>query len=104
MNLEVGWETRGDSRNRLPSSSQQVLSPCAGVGKSSEVLGLRQGTASGERGVTKSCPSGPRPGEENSTGTLPKFKKRETAETGLSKTEEEKKELQQKDMVDYLVR
>jgi hypothetical protein len=55
-----------------------------GVGKSSAVLGLRQGTASGERGVTKSCPSGPRPGEENSTGTLPKFRKRETAETGLS--------------------
>jgi hypothetical protein len=78
--------------------------PCAGVGKSSAALGLCQGIASGERGVTKSCPSGPRPGEENSTGTLPKFKKRETAETGLTKSEEEKKGLQQKGMVDYLVR
>ena len=55
-----------------------------GVGKSSVVLGLRQGTASRERGVTKSCPSGPGPGEESSTGTLPKFKKWETAEIGLS--------------------
>jgi hypothetical protein len=25
MNLGVGWETRGDSRRRLTSSSQQVL-------------------------------------------------------------------------------
>ena len=56
-----------------------------GVGKSSVVLGLRQGTTSGERGVTRISPSNPRPGVENSTGTLPKFKKRETAETGLSK-------------------
>jgi hypothetical protein len=56
-----------------------------GVGKSSVVLGLRQGTASGERGVTRSCPSSPRPGEENSAGTLPKFRKRETSETGLSR-------------------
>jgi hypothetical protein len=63
--------------------------PCTGVvklgvGKSPVVLGLRLGKASGERGVTKSCPSGPRPREENSTGTLPKFRKRETAEIGLS--------------------
>jgi hypothetical protein len=54
-----------------------------GVGKYSVVSGLRQGTVSGERGVTRSCPSGPGPGEENSTGTLPKFRKRETSETGL---------------------
>jgi hypothetical protein len=25
VNLEVGWETRVDSENRLPGSSQQVL-------------------------------------------------------------------------------
>jgi hypothetical protein len=25
INLGVGWETGGDARNRLPSSSQQVL-------------------------------------------------------------------------------
>jgi hypothetical protein len=54
-----------------------------GVGKSSVVLGLRQGTASGERGVTRISPSNPRPGGENSVGTLPKFRKRETSERGL---------------------
>jgi hypothetical protein len=25
INLKVGWETRGDSEKRLPSSGQQVL-------------------------------------------------------------------------------
>jgi hypothetical protein len=54
-----------------------------GVGKSSAVLGLRQGTASEERGVTRISPSNPRPGGENSAGTLPKFRKRETSERGL---------------------
>jgi hypothetical protein len=54
-----------------------------GVGKSSVVLGLRQCTASGETGVTRISPSNPRPGEETSTGTLPKFRKRETSEGGL---------------------
>jgi hypothetical protein len=63
-----------------------------GVGKSSVVLGLRQGTASGERGVTRISPSNPRPGGENSTGTLPKFRKRETSEKGLLRNEEEKME------------
>jgi hypothetical protein len=48
-----------------------------GVGKSSVVLGLHQGTTSGERGVTRISPSNPRPGGENSTGTLLKFRKRE---------------------------
>jgi hypothetical protein len=50
-----------------------------GVGKSSMVLGLCQGKNSGERGVTRISPSNPRPGGENSTGTLPKFRKRETS-------------------------
>jgi hypothetical protein len=59
--------------------------PCAGVGKSSVVVGLRQGTASEERGVTRISPSNPRPGGENSAGTLPKFRKRETCEGGLSR-------------------
>jgi hypothetical protein len=54
-----------------------------GVGKSSVVLGLRQSRASGERGVTRISPSNPRPGGENSAGTLPKFRKRETSEKGL---------------------
>jgi hypothetical protein len=54
-----------------------------GVGKSPVVLGLRQGTASRERGVTRISPSNPRLGGENSAGTLPKFKKRETSEKGL---------------------
>jgi hypothetical protein len=45
-----------------------------GVGKSSMVLGLRQGTASRERGVTRISPSNPKPGGENSAGTLPKFR------------------------------
>jgi hypothetical protein len=54
-----------------------------GVGKFSAVLGLRQGTTSKERGVTRISPSSPRPGGENSAGTLPKFRKRETPEGGL---------------------
>jgi hypothetical protein len=49
-----------------------------GVGKSSVLLGLCQSTASGERGVTRVSPSNAIPGGENSTGTLPKFRKRET--------------------------
>jgi hypothetical protein len=54
-----------------------------GVGKSSVVLGLRQGTTLGERGVRRISPSNPRPGGENSAGTLLKFRKRETSEKGL---------------------
>jgi hypothetical protein len=54
-----------------------------GVGKSSIVWGLRQGTTVGERGVTRISPSNPRPGGENSVGTLLKFRKRETFEGGL---------------------
>jgi hypothetical protein len=54
-----------------------------GVGKSSVVLGLRQGITSEERGVIRISPSNPRPGGENSAGTLPKFRKRETSEGGL---------------------
>jgi hypothetical protein len=54
-----------------------------GVVKSSVVQGLRQGTASGERGVTRISPSNLRPGGENSAGTLPKFRKWETSEMGL---------------------
>ena len=46
-----------------------------GVGKSFVVLGPRQGTTSRERGVTRICPSYPRPGGEKSAGTLPKFRK-----------------------------
>jgi hypothetical protein len=57
--------------------------PCAGVGKSYVVVGLRQGIASEERGVTRISPSNPRPGGENSAGTLPKFRKWETSEGGL---------------------
>ena len=53
------------------------------VGKSSVVLGLCQGTTSRERGVTRISPSNPRPRGENSVGTLPKFRKRETSEKGL---------------------
>jgi hypothetical protein len=57
--------------------------PCAGVGKSSVVMGLRQGMDSKERGVTRISPSNPRPGGENSAGTLPKFRKWETSKGGL---------------------
>jgi hypothetical protein len=46
-----------------------------GVGKYSVVLGLRQGTTSEERGVTRISPSNPRLGGENSAGTLLKFRK-----------------------------
>jgi hypothetical protein len=55
-----------------------------GVGKSPVVLGLCQGTTSGERGVTRISPSNPRPGGENSTGTLPKFKVIETPAEGMT--------------------
>jgi hypothetical protein len=54
-----------------------------GVGKSSMVLGIHHGTPLGERGVTRISPSNPRPGGENSIGTVPKFRKRETSEKGL---------------------
>jgi hypothetical protein len=56
---------------------------CAGVGNSSIVLGLCQGTTSEERGVKRISPSNPRPGGANSAGTLPKFRKRETLEIVL---------------------
>ena len=54
-----------------------------GVGKFAVVLGPRQGTTSGERGVTRISPSNPRPGGENLAGTLLKFRKQETLEKGL---------------------
>jgi hypothetical protein len=54
-----------------------------GVGKYFVVLGLRQGTAEEERGVTRISPSNPRPGGESSAGTLLKFRKHETSEKGL---------------------
>jgi hypothetical protein len=54
-----------------------------GVGKTSAVLGLHKSTASEERGVTRVSPSNPRPGGENLTRTLLKFRKRETSERGL---------------------
>jgi hypothetical protein len=54
-----------------------------GVGKYPEALGLNHGTISGDRGVTRISPSNPRPGGENSTGTLPKFKVRETPTEGI---------------------
>jgi hypothetical protein len=50
--------------------------------------------------VTKSCPSGPRPGEEHSQNLGNGKLQRQACQI----TKEEKKELQQKDMVDYLVR
>jgi hypothetical protein len=49
-----------------------------GVGKYPKVLGLSQGTTSGEMGVSKLSPSKPRPGEEKTTGKIPKFKALET--------------------------
>jgi hypothetical protein len=60
-----------------------VAPPFARVGKSSVVMGLRKGMDSEERGVTRISPSNPRLGGENSAGTLPKFRKRETFEGGL---------------------
>jgi hypothetical protein len=55
-----------------------------GVGKYPEELGLNHGTISGEKGVTRISPSNPRPGGEKSTGTLPKFKVRETPAEGMT--------------------
>jgi hypothetical protein len=82
-----------EKANRLKSADASLHAEVAtvtrggvvkiGVGKYSVVLGLRQSRASGERGVTRISPSNPRPGGENSTGTLPKFRKRETLEKGL---------------------
>jgi hypothetical protein len=54
-----------------------------GVSKYFVVLGLCQGTAEGEMGVTRISPSNPRPRGENSAGTLLKFRKWETSEKGL---------------------
>jgi hypothetical protein len=58
-----------------------VIKP--GVGKYSEVWGIDQGTTSWEIGVTNISPSNPKPGGENSTGTLPNFKLRETPTVGI---------------------
>ena len=78
--------------------------PYAGVGKSSVVLGLCQGTVSEERRVTRISPSNPRPGGENSAGTLPKFRERKPLKEVYQETEEERKEFLQKEMADYLLR
>jgi hypothetical protein len=48
------------------------------VGKSPQVLGLSQGTTSGETGVSKLSPSKPRPEEDKTTGKIPTFKALET--------------------------
>jgi hypothetical protein len=69
-----------EKANEIKSAGDPL---CAGVGKSSMVLGLFQGTTLDEKGVTRVSPSNPRSGEENSAGTLPKFRKRETSEGGL---------------------
>jgi hypothetical protein len=53
-----------------------------GVVKSYETRGLFGNTASREGGVTRISPSDTRPGGENSAGTLPKLRKRETSEEG----------------------
>ena len=76
-----------EKANELESAGASLCTGVVkiGVGKSSVVPSLRQGTTSGERGVTRSHSSGPRLGEENSIGTLPKFRKWATSETGLSR-------------------
>jgi hypothetical protein len=58
-----------------------VIKP--GVGYSSKVLVLYQGTTLGEIGVTKISPSNPKPRGENSTQTIPNFKLRETPTKGI---------------------
>jgi hypothetical protein len=83
MSPEVEWETREGLRRRPTSLSQQVLFFLHEWRKSSVVLTLCQGTTSKERGVTRISPSNPRSRGENSAGTLPKFRKRETLEGGL---------------------
>jgi len=69
-----------EKANELKSACAPL---CTGVGKSSVVPGLCRGKALEESGVTRISPSNPRPGGENSAGTLPKFKKRETSENVL---------------------
>jgi hypothetical protein len=94
--LTRGWGNNGGFKEKAKGIESADASLCAvaatiiiggvvkmGVGKSSMVLGLRQGISLGERGVTRISPSNPRPGGENSAGTLPKFRKGETSEKGL---------------------
>jgi hypothetical protein len=94
--LTGGWGNNGGFREKAKALESVDASLCAvvatlirggvvklGVGKSSMVLGLHQGTTSGERGVTRISPSNPKPGGQNLAGTLPKFRKWENSEKGL---------------------
>jgi hypothetical protein len=54
--------------------------------------------------VTRVSPSSPKPGGENSAGTLPKFRKQRLQKRVCCEDEEKKKEFQQKETANYLVR
>jgi hypothetical protein len=53
---------------------------CAGISLCAAVVIKGGVLKTPERGVTRISPSDTRPGGENSAGTLPKFRKRETSE------------------------
>jgi hypothetical protein len=73
---ERGPHRRDDGENREKSKGLE----CAGVSLCAAVV-IKGGVVKPpERGVTRISPSDTRPGGENSAGTLPKFRKRETSE------------------------
>ena len=82
-----GPEGKEVSSSATTTKGWGVIKPV--VGKSSDALGLNYNTISEERGVTRVSPSNPRPGGENSTRTLPKFKVWETPTEGITREWEE---------------
>jgi hypothetical protein len=84
-----------ENANELKSAGAPL---CVGVGKSSMVVGLRQGTTSEKRGVTRISPSNPIPRGENSQNSGNGKLVREV----YQETKGEKTEFLQKEMADYL--
>ena len=81
---QIGGGNKRGSKEKATEHKSADAPPCVGVGKSSVVPGLCQGTTSKERGVTRISLSNPRPGGENSAGTLPKFRVWETPTEGIT--------------------
>ena len=65
-----------DGENREMSKGPK----CAGISLCAAVVIKGGVVKTPERGVTRISPSDTRPGGENSAGTLPKFRKRDTSE------------------------
>jgi hypothetical protein len=95
-----------EKANELKSADAPLFTGVVkiGVGKSSAVLGLCQGTALEERGVTRVSPSNPRLGGEKSYKEHSRNSGNGTPQKEVSQeSEEEKMEFLQKEMADYLV-